>query len=155
MEQKQVEEIVRSYRDIFIEIEPRSGAAALNKTILLLFPDFYTDRCFQLLNEVQQEIKPFFVEAGLMIGEFHQRNLSPGLHNENFRPLRSPVPLLAIRFMVEADLPFLNRPSDQPHLRIKYLEAYLQHLSSKDEQNLTKAREALVLAKLSAIRYPL
>jgi hypothetical protein len=30
-----------------------------------------------------------------------------GLWNEEFRPLRAPVPLLAIRQMVSSDLPFL------------------------------------------------
>lgn len=84
-----------------------------------------------------------------MIGGFHQLNQSPGLHNPNFRPLRSPIRMLAIRFMIEADLPFLQRLSDDPRLRIKYLEAYLQHLSQvvKDERNLKNAREALALAR--------
>ncbi len=149
LEHKKIEEIVRSYRDIFLEIEPQTGEAALNKAILLIFPDVRTEEAFKLIDGVQQELKPFFVEAGLMLGEFHKRNESPGLRNQNFRPLRSPIPMLAIRFMVEVDLPFLQRASDKPHLRIKYLEAYLQRLSKviKDERNLNNAVEALALAR--------
>lgn len=149
LKQQQIEQIVRSCRDIFLEIEPRDGEAALNKAILLIFPDIHIDEAFKLIDDVQQKLKPFFVEAGLMLGEFHQRNESPGLHNPNFYPLRSPIPMLAIRFMVEADLPFLQRLGDEPCLRIKYLEAYLQRLSKvvKDERNLKNAREALALAQ--------
>ncbi len=149
LEHKKIEEIVRSYRDIFLEIEPQTGEAALNKAILLIFPDVRTEEAFKLIDGVQQELKPFFVEAGLMLGEFHKRNQTPGLRNQNFRPLRSPIPMLAIRFMVEGDLPFLHCASDKPHLRIKFIEAYLQHLSKviKDERNLNNALEALVSAR--------
>ena len=83
-----------------------------------------------------------------MLGEFHNRTESPGLHNPNFRPLRSPIPLLAIRYMVEVDLPFLVM-ADDLGLRIRYLKAYLQLFDKggKDSINLTNARRALTLAQ--------
>jgi hypothetical protein len=43
-----------------------------------------------------------------MIGQFHPKCDQPGLWNDDFRPLRSPIPLLAIRIMVPGDLPFLT-----------------------------------------------
>jgi len=149
LEQQQVEEIVRCYRDIFLELEPREGQTAFYKAIMLIFPDVHIEEAFKLIDGVQQKLKPFFVEAGLMLGEFHKRNESPGLHNPNFRPLRSPIPMLGIRYMVESDLPFLQQVSDEPHLRIKYLEAYLQRLDKvvKDETKLNNARKALALAQ--------
>ena len=65
---------------------------------------------------MQKELKPFFVEKGLMIGEFHMANnmstkpltniqinyfyLIGGLRNPNFYPLRTPYPCLAMRYMV-------------------------------------------------------
>jgi len=149
LEQQQVEEIVRCYRDIFLELEPREGQAAFYKAIMLIFPDVHIEEAFKLIDGVQQRLKPFFIEAGLMIGEFHKRNESPGLHNPNFRPLRSPIPMLGIRYMVESDLPFLQQLSDEPCLRIRYLEAYLQRLDKvvKDETKLNNARKALVLAQ--------
>ncbi|HEY9665320.1 MAG TPA: hypothetical protein V6C91_00875 [Coleofasciculaceae cyanobacterium] len=147
--QQQTEKIVSSYRDIFLQQEPREGEAALNKAILLIFPDIPIEDNFKLIDKIQQKLKPLFVEAGLMIGEFHKYNDSPGLHNPNFRPLRSPIPILAIRFMVEADLPFLQRLSDEPYLRVRYLEAYLQRMGKvfKDETKLKNARQALALAQ--------
>jgi hypothetical protein len=90
-----------------------------------------------------------------MIGEFHMRTESPGLHNPNFRPLRSPVPMFVLRSMVEADIAFLQ--DENLHLRIKYLEAYVQHMegryskyfeqSIKDKTKLIKARELVSLAR--------
>lgn len=145
---KQLEEIVGRYRDMFIGMDVQEQELAINKAFLLIFPDIHIEDAPEVIDSVQQKLKPLFVESGLMIGEFHKRNESPGLHNPNFRPLRSPIPLLAIRFMVEADLPFLQNPTD-PHLRIRYLEAYLKHFGHKftDETKIKNARQALDLAK--------
>ncbi len=132
-----MEEIVKGYKDIFLQIEPTAGEASIYKVILLLFPDVNIDDTPTVIDDVQKKLKPLFVEAGLMLGEFHMCNQSQGLHNPNFRPLRSPIPMLAIRFMVESDLPFLNLSNDEPQLRIKYLEAYLNRFANnfKEEKN--------------------
>lgn len=147
LESSQVEEIVMGYLDTFQELEPREREAGLNKVILLVFPDVHIDDTDKLIDGVQQKLKPLFVEQGLMLGEFHNRTESPGLHNPNFRPLRSPIPLLAIRFMVESDLPFLVN-TDNLGLRIRYLEAYLQRFAqSRDNIYLSNARQVLMLAR--------
>ncbi len=62
------------------------------------------------LDDLQADVKSDFVEDGLMIGQFHPKCDRPGIWNKEFRPLRSPVPLLAIRAMVRQDLPFLELP---------------------------------------------
>ncbi|MGJ5630902.1 DUF6875 domain-containing protein [Nostoc sp. CALU 1950] len=145
---EQLEDVVGRYRDIFLEMDIKEQELAINKAFLLIFPDVHIEDATKLIDSVQQKLKPLFVESGLMIGEFHKRNDSPGLHNPNFRPLRSPIPLLAIRFMVEADLPFLQSPTD-PRLRIRYLEAYLKRFGNKfiDETKFKNAHQALALAK--------
>ncbi|MHC5673339.1 DUF6875 domain-containing protein [Nostoc sp.] len=145
---EQLEQIVGDYRDIFLRMEVKEQELAINKAFLLIFPDIHIEEASKLIDSVQQKLKPLFVESGLMIGEFHELNESPGLHNPNFRPLRSPIPLLAIRFMVEADLPFLDNPAN-PHLRIRYLEAYLKCFGDKftDETKFKNAHQALALAK--------
>ncbi|GAB4380652.1 MAG: hypothetical protein Kow00121_37340 [Elainellaceae cyanobacterium] len=153
VDQQAIEDIVKHYRNIFLELEPQNGELAIYKSLLLIFPDVSEAEAPVLIDGIQQKLKPFFVEEGLMIGEFHQGSNSPGLHNPNFYPLRSPVPMLAIRFMTEADLPFLQKVTDQPHLRIKYLEAYLQRLSTVivDKTKLAKAQEALAQARLEQV----
>lgn len=148
LQPQQIEDIVKDYRDKFLEMEPRDREAAINKAFLLIFPDISLEDAATLIDGVQQKLKPFFVDEGLMIGEFHKRTETRGLHNQNFYPLRSPVPLLAIRFMVESDLPFLVN-ADNLHLRIRYLEAYLRHFETqmKDETKLKTAYQALILAR--------
>ncbi|RPF30195.1 hypothetical protein EDD96_6787 [Streptomyces sp. Ag109_G2-6] len=59
------------------------------------------------LNELQREAKDEFVAAGLMIGQFHPACTEPGLWNPAFHPLRSPIPLLAVRRLLADDFPFL------------------------------------------------
>jgi hypothetical protein len=101
---------VATYRDWFAELPPTDGQAAQFKTILILFPEVRTADAPEIIDATQAELKPSFVENGLMIGQFHP--LPPGeggLWNKDFRPLRCPVPLLAIRHMVPTDLPFLTR----------------------------------------------
>lgn len=148
LEMQQVEEAVLHYRNIFLATEPQAKETALNKAFLLIFPDIDLENTINLIDAVQQKLKPFFVASGLMIGEFHQQNDSPGLHNPNFRPLRSPIPMIAIRFMVESDLPFLQNAEDLC-LRTQYLESYLQCFGEgiKDETKLKEARQALALTQ--------
>jgi Domain of unknown function (DUF6875) len=99
---------VRRYRDWFIRLEPDDGQGAQLKTILVLFPHIATADAPRLVDPAQQLLKTEFTRAGLMVGEFHPAPpQAPGLWNKDFRPLRSPVPLLAIRHMVPSDLPFL------------------------------------------------
>ncbi len=145
----EIEQIVINYRDIFLQSEPTIGETSIYKTFLLIFPDIKIEDTPTVIDGVQKKLKLFFVEAGMMLGEFHMRNQSTGLHNPNFYPLRTPIPVLAIRFMVEPDLPFLNILSDEPQLRIKYLESYLQRFANqfKDEKNYYQAVQALEEAK--------
>lgn len=150
LEESQVVDLVKSYRTQFLMMEPRQGDLAIYKAFLLIFPDIsgMPERT-ALVDRIQQQLKPFFVEEGLMIGEFHEHNESPGLHNPDFRPLRSPIPMLAIRFMTEPDLPFLSRSSDDPQVRMRYLNAYLQQISAinKDSKALATAHAALQIAQ--------
>lgn len=141
-------ELIAHYRDLFLELEPRSGGAAINKAILLVFPNLGSDGA-ALIDAIQAAQKGGFVEQGLMLGEFHAHNLSPGLRNPRFFPLRSPVPMLAIRHMVESDLPFLRRDSDPAEVRAAFLRSYLRRLGPNlRRNNFEQAIEALVQAEL-------
>lgn len=142
-------ELVRFYRDVFLNLEPRTGEAAMNKAILIVFPSMKPEHAPTLIDDVQSELKPSFVEAGLMLGEFHQENESPGLRNPEFRPFRSPVPMLAIRHMVESDLPFLKRDEDPPGRRALFIRAYLRRLGGAiSGRSFEAAIQALVDAEL-------
>ncbi|GAC1433595.1 MAG: hypothetical protein NVSMB54_31460 [Ktedonobacteraceae bacterium] len=100
---------VMRYRDWFLKIETQSNKRAYFKTMLILFPDIQVGDASKIVDTIQQKLKPEFVAKGLMIGQFHPSCPEPGLWNQDFRPLQSPVPMLAIRHMVLSDFPFLKQ----------------------------------------------
>jgi hypothetical protein len=110
---EEVERIARAYRAWYPELEPREGRLAPFRSVNLLFPDVPEDAWETLIGAAQERLKGESVAEGLMIGEFH-----PGpprkaaLWNPDFRPLRSPVPLLSIRQMVPTDWVFLRDRQD-------------------------------------------
>lgn len=115
-----LDETMVVYRDWFRELPPTSGPAAQFKTILVTLPDAPPDKVNAIVDDTQRRLKPKFVSDGLMIGEFHDGPPNKGgLWNADFRPLRSPVPLLAIRHMVPSDFPFLADDRE-------FLSSYLQ-----------------------------
>ena len=140
--------IITGYRNIFPETEPRSGPEAMNKVFLVAFSSFGPEGT-AVIEKVQSTLKRYFVDMGLLVGEFHSANANPGLHNPDFRPLRSPVPMLAIRHLVESDLAFLNRDFYSPSLRVAYLRSYLFRLGGKLSQlKFNEALDALISAEV-------
>jgi hypothetical protein len=79
------------------------------------------DRAVQ---EVQRRLKPQFVARHLMVGQFYRDCDEPGLWNRAFRPLRTPVPLIAIRNMVPTDVAFLYHDAS-------YLKTYLDKFGKR------------------------
>lgn len=74
--------------------------------LLMVLPDFDHEDSTEL-DELQRAAKDEFVADGLMIGQFHPVCPQPGLWSHTFRPLCSPIPLLAVRQLLVYDLPFL------------------------------------------------
>lgn len=143
-----IAQIITEYRDRFLEMEPKNGSEAMNKAILVVFPNLGAEGA-AVVDEVQFNLKKFFVDLGLMLGEFHATNESPGLRNPSFRPLRSPIPMLAIRYMVESDLPFLLRSMYAPSDRSSFLRSYLRRMgSSMSQSNFDQTMAALIEAEL-------
>ena len=102
-----IESTVDQYRRWFVELLGQPGRARQHLlTILVVLPDV-DDEDPGPLDALQGRLKDAFVREGLMVGQFHPRCEQSGLWNEDFRPLKAPVPLLAIRRMVASDLPFL------------------------------------------------
>lgn len=120
----QIDELVKQYASLFLITEPTKGNARLNKTIVLIFQGIEERSVRETIELTHQRLKPYFVERGLMLGEFHKDHQAGGVRNENFRPLQSPLPLLVIRYMVPSDLTFLDRSSDPRHLRVRFVGAY-------------------------------
>lgn len=135
-----VDEIIRCvevYRDWFVELAPREQHAAQFTTILVAFPELGGRT--ELIDEAQRRLKTGYVELGLMIGEFHDGPPDKaGLWNADFRPLVSPVPLLAIRHMVPTDLPFLRDDQGQ-------LSAYQRYFGHRVPSHLRETPTAVTV----------
>ena len=149
--------IITEYRNLFLETEPISGPDAINKAFLVAFPSLTANgaEAAAIIDKVQASLKRYFVEMGLMLGEFHAANESPGLRNPDFRPLRSPIPMLAIRHMVESDLPFLIRTTYPPQERSAFLRSYLFRLGGKLSQfKFDEALDGLIAAGVEIASNP-
>lgn len=140
----EVDRTIAEYRETLLCMEPLSGPEAKEKAIMVILPDVSEEDAPAVVDETHRRLKARFVESGLMIGKFHPRSEQGGLHNPGFRPLRSPVPLLAIRYMVDSDLPFLNRADDPVLDRVGFLEAYGERFKdAKESRWSARARAAL------------
>ncbi|QFU89906.1 DUF6875 domain-containing protein [Amycolatopsis sp. YIM 10] len=116
---------------VFTGLDPVEPERATEKALIIAFPGLPAEQAPDLLGGMLRRLKPAFVDDGLMLGPVFPGNEIPGAHNPDFRPMRGPVPLVALRVLMETDLPFLDRPIDPPHLRARYLRAYLTRLGTR------------------------
>jgi hypothetical protein len=149
----EIAEMIDACREHFLAREQMDGKIDIFGAMVVIFPDVTSEEAATVIDPLQRNLKPSFVPKGLMLGEFHPHSARPGLRNRYFCPLRSPIPLLAIRHMVESDVDFLMAPNDPAPMRVKSLKAYLKFLgSSLSLASQIKAKEALRVAESEARR---
>lgn len=102
------------------EIPARPGMAHF-RTVIIGFPACASPEGIAMLKRVQDRHKFYSLARNRMIGLMYAQSDAPGLWNPEFRPLRAPLPLLAIRHMVEHDAPFAAR---HPLLLLPYLARF-------------------------------
>jgi hypothetical protein len=102
-----IETIVANYIPVFRALPPYEKSALLRKALLIVFPNI-TERSAAVLDHVHANVKLRFVEAGLMLGQFHPRCEETGVYNAHLRVSRSPYPLMAVRHMAIHDILFLD-----------------------------------------------
>lgn len=158
LNQEDLESLVKKYADTFLMTEPNKGKARLNKAIVLTLTDIEFKDIPKTIEDTQQKLKRYFVERGLMLGEFHSTHQGRGIRNENFFPLQSPIPLLVIRHMIPSDLPFLARTTDSAQDRFFYLSAYAREffwfLTQHKRGELTKALFNTLVEILPTVKMP-
>lgn len=91
------------------------------RTIVIGFPDCADQAGVAMLKQVQAELKWLALRRFRMIGLMFSGSDAPGLWNPAFRPQRSPIPMLAVRHIVENDAFFAVR---HPLLCFPYLAKY-------------------------------
>jgi hypothetical protein len=118
------ERTVLGYKDWFLELPPKTGDDEIFKSILILLPDVEEQNYENLIDGMQKRLKPAFLKQELMIGQFHPLSEEAGVRNVLFRPLKCPVPLLAIRRITPGDLVFMKGPDG--HYNKTFLENFLR-----------------------------
>lgn len=137
---ERIEETFEDLKSFFLKREPTTGRAAQLKTIVVLFPGLSSERIPQIINGLHQRMKPRFVSEGLMLGEFFSSCEKPGLRNPHFRPLRSDIPLIVIRMMVQTDIAFL---ADTREFTLAYLRKFQRAGADEVLKFLDNNREML------------
>ncbi len=134
--------VVEAYRVLFLELDPRTGPESMLKTILIVFPEVSHTAARQELEALQKKLKPEFVKRGLMLGQFYEGCPESGLWSESFHPLQSPLPLLAIRYMVPSDFPFLHGKRGNAEMLISYLNRFGTNIPNEVKQLMVQALES-------------
>ncbi|AMY00671.1 hypothetical protein A4R29_15070 [Mesorhizobium ciceri biovar biserrulae] len=132
-EAERVEAAMDKMRDVFAEMEPVDGRNMMLKTIVVVFPDVPAQDSKEKIGALQKRLKPSYIKEGFMIGEFFPNCPEPGLHNPHFRPLDTPVPALAVRYITKFDAPFmLGDPS--------YEAGYLERFGDEGRRRLERVK---------------
>ncbi len=110
------------------EYDPRktgkpAPAEVISKCFLLYFPNFGNQGSSGALPEIDQlhkAFKPQYMDAGLGLGQFYAGCPIEGVYSKGFRPLISPVPAFAIRYLAVHDDVFNPPGSDFRHVYEKF-----------------------------------
>ena len=100
-------QLVRELVSDFNSLPPIGHPERNFKALILVSSSCNSESEARLVEKLQLSLKSEIVGRGMMIGQFYPNCAEPGLHNAQFRPLQSPYPLLVLRYMQLADLPFL------------------------------------------------
>jgi hypothetical protein len=101
------------------------------RTVVIAFPNCADGDGVRALKRTQNRLRHHSILRAKMIGCFEPNSPDAGLINADFRPLRSPIPLLAIRALVENDAPFVRRnPLLTPIYLAKFRLAALRRLAA-------------------------
>jgi hypothetical protein len=103
-----VVQLMNGYKKLLLRAQPIEGDDANYKAIVVVFTDLSADRARDCLDDaqIQHLKKPSYVEDGVVLGEFHERNEGSAAHNPSFQPFKAPVPFLLLRHAVISDWVF-------------------------------------------------
>lgn len=105
---KAVLNVMRAAMQAFDRL-PCKRSTRIFRTVIVAFPNCADESGIATLRATRNAMRYHSVLRGKMIGLFEPRSEAEGLLNRNFRPLRAPVPALAIRMLVAQDAPFVLR----------------------------------------------
>ncbi|HEV3104997.1 MAG TPA: hypothetical protein VGZ01_04850 [Trinickia sp.] len=127
--------------DVFIEVMMRlpalferlaAGMAGRSGLLsLCVFPvHLRSESYYKFIDCAHAMLKPFYMNTGLMLGEFHPLSAVRGARSDLIFPMRADVPIFVIRSIAVHDILFIDRDSEPAALRIHELECYLHGTST-------------------------
>ncbi len=105
---KDEDSVFAEIRSSFGELEriPTPRGKERLRTIAIGFPNCADADGIAMLERVYKRHKYYTLLRSRMIAFFHPDAETHGLWNDAFRPMRSPMPILAVRYLVEQDAVF-------------------------------------------------
>ena len=102
-----VVELVRGYKRLFLETQPTRGDDADYKVIVVVFTDLPAERARGVFDDVIEQLAlPSYADDGILFGPYYEGNEATAIYNSSFRPFRSPVPFLFVRYGIVGDWKF-------------------------------------------------
>lgn len=103
-----VVELLNDFKTRLLRTQPVAGEDANYKAIVVIFTDVSADRAKDYMGDVQiQQLKRrAYEDDGVVLGEFHERNVASAIHNKRFQPFKGPVPFMLVRPAVISDWEF-------------------------------------------------
>ena len=103
-----VVQLLNGYKRLLLRARPTEGEDANQKAIVVVFTDLSVDRAKEYVDDVQMQNlkKLFYVEDGVVLREFQERNEASAIYNRRFQPFKAPVPFVLMRRAVISDWKF-------------------------------------------------
>jgi hypothetical protein len=103
----EIVQLLNGYKKAVLDAQPFDGDDVNYKSVVVVFTDLPADRAKDLFDDVQRHLAvSSYVEGGLVLGGFYERNEGPAIYNPDFRPFTPPVPFLLVRHAVISDWKF-------------------------------------------------
>ncbi|QNE04427.1 DUF6875 domain-containing protein [Croceicoccus marinus] len=134
-EEAQIGEIMARVRSDFLAWGEGSGIPHVLRAYVVTFSALEGAEDAAMIERVQKQLKPDYVESGLMIGQFFPGCEEGGIRNPAFRPLNAPVISLAVRYMTLPDAPFML---GDPRFRA----AFIAHHGPDGERELAQLQNS-------------
>jgi hypothetical protein len=103
----EVVQLVNGYKRLLLRAHPLAGDDATSKAIVVVFTDVSAERAQAAMDDVLQQLaESAYVDDGVVVGAFHERNEATAIYTPSFRPFTPPVPFLLMRPTVISDWKF-------------------------------------------------
>jgi hypothetical protein len=118
-------QIVLRLPESYKAIQAASDTQPALFSLVIFLPHLEREQYFRFVDLAHAMVKPLFMHAGLMLGEFHPDSIVTGAHSNRFYPMRSAIPAFVIRAMAPHDILFIDGSNSPTAVRIHELECYL------------------------------